>query len=76
MDIICIFWSKTDTDKLVILFQVTYNHVVRECMQQAMNVIIRWTKEEGLNVSATKSTIVAKSINLEGASETLRGEVI
>jgi hypothetical protein len=45
-------------DDIVIIVQGKFMHTVREIMQQALNVVDRWAKKEGLNISPQKTAIV------------------
>ena len=45
-------------DDIVIIVQGKYTHTVRDIMQQALNVVIKWTAKEGLNISPQKTVIV------------------
>jgi hypothetical protein len=40
------------------LVQGKFAHTVRELMQRALDIVIKWAVEEGLNISPHKTTIV------------------
>jgi hypothetical protein len=42
-------------DDTVIIVQGKFAHTVREIMQEALNVVIKWGVKEGLNISPNKS---------------------
>ena len=43
---------------IVIIVQGKYVHTVREIMQEALNIVVKWADEEGLNISPHKTAIV------------------
>jgi len=45
-------------DDIVIIVQGKFAHTVREIMQEALNVIVKWAVKEGLNISPHKTAIV------------------
>jgi hypothetical protein len=45
-------------DDIVIIVQGKFAHTVRELMQGALNVVVKWAVEEGLNISPHKTDIV------------------
>jgi hypothetical protein len=45
-------------DDSVIIVQGKFAHTVRELMQDAPNMVVKWTVEEGLNISPHKTAIV------------------
>jgi hypothetical protein len=45
-------------DDIVIIVQDKFAHTVRELMQEALNVVDKWTEKEGLNISLHKTAIV------------------
>jgi hypothetical protein len=45
-------------DNIVIIVQGKFAHTFREIMQEALNVVVRWTVNEGLNISPHKTVIV------------------
>jgi len=45
-------------DDIVIIVQGRFAHNVREIMQEALNVIVKWAVKEGLNISPHKTAIV------------------
>jgi hypothetical protein len=45
-------------DDIVITIQGKFIHTVRDIMQQALNVVDKWAKKEGLNISPQKPAIV------------------
>jgi retron-type reverse transcriptase len=45
-------------DDIVIIVQVKFAHTVRELMQQAQTVIVKWAGKEGLNINSHKTAIV------------------
>jgi hypothetical protein len=45
-------------DDIVIIVQGKFAHTVRELMQQALNVVVKWAGKEGLNISPHKTAIV------------------
>jgi hypothetical protein len=44
-------------DDIVIIVQGKFAHTVREIMQEALNVVAKWTVKEGLNISPHKTAI-------------------
>jgi hypothetical protein len=42
-------------DDIVIIVQGISAHTVREIMQEALNVVVRWAVNEGLNISPHKT---------------------
>ena len=45
-------------DDIVIIVQGKFTHTIREVMQNALNVVVKWTVKEGLNISPQKTAIV------------------
>jgi hypothetical protein len=45
-------------DDIVIIVQGKFVHTVREVMQEALNLIVKWAVKEGLNISPHKTAIV------------------
>ena len=45
-------------DDIVIIVQDKFAHAVREIMQEALNVVVKWAVKEGLNISPHKIAIV------------------
>ena len=45
-------------DDIVITAQGKFAYIVREIMQEALNVVIKWAVKDGLNTSPHKSAIV------------------
>jgi hypothetical protein len=45
-------------DEIVIIVQGKFAYAVREIMQNALNMIAKWTVKEGLNISPHKTAIV------------------
>ena len=45
-------------DDIVIIVQGKFAHTVREIMQEALNVVVKWAVKEGLNISPHKTAIV------------------
>jgi len=45
-------------DDIVIIVQGKFAHIVREIMQEALNVVVKWAVKEGLNISPHKTAIV------------------
>ena len=45
-------------DGIVIIVQGTFAHTVREIMQEALNVVVKWAVKEGPNISPHKTAIV------------------
>ena len=45
-------------DDIVIRVQGKFAHSVREIMQEALNVVVKWAVKEGLNISPHKTAIV------------------
>jgi hypothetical protein len=43
-------------DDIVIIVQGKFAQTVRELMQQALNVLVKWAKKEGLNISPHKTS--------------------
>jgi hypothetical protein len=43
---------------IVIIVQGKFVHTVREIIQKALNVVVKWTAKEGLNISPHKTAIV------------------
>ena len=41
-------------DDIVIIVQGKFAYTVREIMQEALNVVVKWTVKESLNISPTK----------------------
>jgi hypothetical protein len=44
-------------DDIVIIVQGKYTHTVRDVMQQALKVVIKWAAKEGLNISPQKQLL-------------------
>jgi hypothetical protein len=45
-------------DDIVIIVQDKYAHTVREIMQEALNMVVRWAVNDGLNISPHNTAIV------------------
>jgi len=45
-------------DDIVIIVEDKFAHTVREIMQGALNVVVKWAVKEGLNISPHKTAIV------------------
>jgi hypothetical protein len=45
-------------DDIVIIVQGKYTHTVRELMQAALNVVVKWTTKGGLSISPQKTVVV------------------
>jgi hypothetical protein len=45
-------------DDIVIIVQGKFVHTVREIMQKALNVVVKWAAKEGLNISPHKTATV------------------
>jgi len=45
-------------DGIVIIVQGKYAHTLREIMQEALNVVVKWADKEGLNISPYKTATV------------------
>jgi hypothetical protein len=45
-------------DNIVIIVQGKFVHTVREIMQKALNVVVKWDAKDGLNISPHKTAIV------------------
>jgi hypothetical protein len=45
-------------DDIIIIVQGKFAHTVRELMQEALNVVNRWTEKEGLSISPHKTAVV------------------
>jgi hypothetical protein len=45
-------------DDIVIIVQGKFAHTVREIMQNALNVVVKWAVKEGLNISPHKTATV------------------
>ena len=45
-------------DDIMIIVQGKDTHTVRDVMQQALNVVIKWAAKEGLNISPQKTAFV------------------
>jgi hypothetical protein len=45
-------------DDIVIIVQGKFARIVRELMQDALNVVVKWAVKEGLNISPHKTAIV------------------
>jgi len=45
-------------DDIIIVVQGKFAHTVREIMQEALNVVVKWAVKEGLNISPHKTAIV------------------
>jgi len=45
-------------DDTVIIVQGKFAHTVKEIMQNALNVVSKWTVKEGLNISPHKTAMV------------------
>jgi hypothetical protein len=46
-------------DNIVVIIQGKFGHTVRELMQSALNVVVKWAVKEGLNISLHKAAIVS-----------------
>jgi len=55
-------------DDIVIIVEDKFAHTVREIMQEALKVVVKWAVKEGLNISPHKTAIVpfTKRRNTEG----------
>ena len=42
----------------MIIAQGKFAHAIRDVMQQALNVVVKWSAKEGLNISLQKTVIV------------------
>jgi hypothetical protein len=72
-------------DDIVIIVHGKFTHIVREIMQEALNVVIKWAVKEGLNISPHKTAIVPftnrrkveglRPLNLHGKELQMLGEV-
>lgn len=47
--------------KVVIMTQYKFNNVMRDKIQNALQVLQQWTEEKGLNISASKTTIITST---------------
>ena len=45
-------------DDIIIVVQGKFAHTLREIMQEALNVVVKWAVKEGLNISPHKTAIV------------------
>jgi hypothetical protein len=45
-------------DDIVIIIQGKFEHTVREIIQKALNMVVKWAAKEGLNISPHKTAIV------------------
>jgi hypothetical protein len=45
-------------DNIVIIVQGKFAHTVRELIQDALNVMVKWAVKEGLNISPHKTATV------------------
>jgi hypothetical protein len=45
-------------DNIVIIVHGKFAHTVREIMQEALNVVVKWAVNNGLNISPHKTAIV------------------
>ena len=45
-------------DDIVFIVQGKFTHTIREVMQNAQNVVVKWTVKEGLNIGPQKTAIV------------------
>jgi hypothetical protein len=45
-------------DDIVIIVQGNFANTLRELMQQALNVVVKWAGKEGLNINPHKTAIV------------------
>jgi tRNA nucleotidyltransferase (CCA-adding enzyme) len=45
-------------DDIVIIVRGNFVHTVREIMQKALNVVVKWAAKEGLNISPHKTAVV------------------
>ena len=45
-------------DDIVIIVQGKYAHTLREIMQEALNVVVKWAGKEGLNISPHKTVTI------------------
>jgi len=46
-------------DDIVIIIQGKFAHTVREIMEEALNMVVKWAVKEGLNISPHKTAIVS-----------------
>jgi hypothetical protein len=46
------------TDDIVIIVQGKFAHSVREVLQRALDIFVKWAVKEGLNISPHKTNIV------------------
>ena len=49
-------------DDIVIIVQGKFAYTVRDIMQEALNVVVKWAVSEGLNISPHKTAIVPFTI--------------
>jgi hypothetical protein len=47
-----------NADDIVIIIQGKFEHIVREIMQEALNMVATWAANEGLKISPNKTAIV------------------
>jgi hypothetical protein len=52
------FCTYVYADNIVIIVNGKFAHKVREIMQEALNVVVKWVANEGLNISPRKTAIV------------------
>jgi hypothetical protein len=45
-------------DDIVIIVQGKFAHTVRELMQRALDIVVKWAVKDGLNISPHKTTVV------------------
>jgi hypothetical protein len=45
-------------NNIVLIVQGKFAHIVKELMQGALNVVVKWAVKEGLNISPHKTAIV------------------
>lgn len=72
-------------DDLVIMTPGKYNGIVRDRMQEALNIVTKWTEKEGLKISPSKTTTIVftkrknlqdfRPLSLKGEEIKLSGEV-
>ena len=46
------------TKDIVIIVQGKYSHNIREIIQEALNVLVKWANKEGPNISPNKTAII------------------
>jgi hypothetical protein len=45
-------------DDIVIIVHGKFAHIVREIMQEALNMVVKWAANEGMNISPHKTAVV------------------